>query len=127
MKKLLFACLLVSIKTMAQNPTPDYATTSIESFMSWTDVDYVSDGITGHFLDVHLPKTGKAPYPVVVCIYGSAWFSNNLKGTTFTTGLGQRLLKEGFAVVTINYRSSFDAKISCTNTGCKSRCTFHKR
>ena len=68
MKKLLFACLLVSIKTMAQNTTPGYATTSIESSMSWTDVDYVSDGITGHFLDVHLPKTGKAPYPVVVCI-----------------------------------------------------------
>ena len=110
MKKLLFACLLIPFKTMAQYPTPDYPTTVIETSGSWTDVDYGGDGVTGHFLDVHLPKTGKAPYPVVVCIYGSAWFSNNLKSTSFTTGLGQRLLKEGFAVVTINYRSSFDAK-----------------
>jgi len=110
--KIVLAVLLffISIKAMAQPPTPDYTTTSIESSKSWTDVDYVGDGTTGHFLDVHLPGTGKAPYPVVVCIYGSAWFSNNLKGATFTTGLGQRLLKEGFAVVTINYSSSSDAK-----------------
>ena len=110
MKKILLACLLISIKTMAQPPTPDYSKTFIEASRSWTDVDYAGDGLTGHLLDVHLPQTGKAPYPVVVCIYGSAWFANNLKGTTFTTDLGQRLLKEGFAVVTINYRSSNDAK-----------------
>jgi len=110
MKKILLACLLISVKTMAQYPTPDYTKTSIEASKSWIDVDYVGDGLTGHLLDVHLPNTGKAPYPVIVCIYGSAWFSNNLKGTTFTTGLGQRLLKESFAVVTINYRSSTDAK-----------------
>ena len=88
MKKILLACLLISVKTMAQYPTPDYTKTSIEASKSWIDVDYVGDGLTGHLLDVHLPNTGKAPYPVIVCIYGSAWFSNNLKGTTFTTGLG---------------------------------------
>lgn len=110
MKKILLPLVLFSLKAIAQLPTPDYATTFIESSKSWIDLDFVGDGITGHKLDIVLPKNGKAPYPVIVCIYGSAWFANNLKGTTFTTGLGQRLLKEGFAVVSINYRSSSDAK-----------------
>ena len=91
-------------------PAPDYAASAIEPSRSWLDVDYVGDGITGHKLDILLPKAGQAPYPVIISIYGSAWFANNLKGTTFTTGLGQRLLKEGFAVVSVNYRSSTDAK-----------------
>jgi acetyl esterase/lipase len=70
----------------------------------------VGDGITGHMLDIHLPISGKAPFPVIVCIYGSAFFSNNWKGRSFSDGIGQRLLKEGFAVVNINHRSSNDAK-----------------
>jgi len=106
MKNVLLSLLLFSIKTNAQPPTPDYSTTFIESSRSWIDVDFVGDGITGHKLDVLLPKNGKAPYPVIICIYGSAWFANNLKGATFTTGLGQGLLKEGFAVVSVNYRSN---------------------
>lgn len=110
MKKILLPLVLFSVKAIAQPPTPDYATTFIESSKSWIDIDFVGDGITGHKLDIILPKNGKAPYPVILCIYGSAWFANNLKGTTFTTGLGQRLLKEGFAVVSVNYRSSSDAK-----------------
>jgi acetyl esterase/lipase len=64
----------------------------------------------GHRLDIHLPSVGKAPFPIVVAIYGSAWFSNSSKGTVFTEGLGQTLLNNGFAVVSINHRSSSDAK-----------------
>ncbi len=91
-------------------PVPDYSQTAIQSSRSWVDVDYVGDGLIGHKLDIHLPASGKAPFPVVICIYGSAWQSNQWKGNTFRIGIGQRLLKEGFAVVSINYRSSGDAK-----------------
>ena len=110
MNKFLFPFLFLAIHVIAQPPTPKYSMTAIQSSKYWVDVDYVGDGIIGHKLDVHLPKTGKAPFPIVVCIYGSAWFSNNSKGTTFNDGLGQRLLKEGFAIVSINHRSSNDAK-----------------
>lgn len=110
MKRLLFLCLLFSLMARAQPPTADYAASAIQSSRYWIDVDYAGDGITGHKLDIHLPQVGKAPFPVVVCIYGSAFFSNNSKAATFQTGLGQRLLQEGFAVVSINHRSSSDAK-----------------
>jgi acetyl esterase/lipase len=60
-------------------------------------------------LDIHLPKNGSAPFPVVIMIYGSAFFSNSSKGVVFNDGLGQSLLANGFAVVSINHRSSRDA------------------
>lgn len=79
------------------------------SSKSWLDLDYVGDGQVGHRLDVHLPAKGKGPFPVVVCIYGSAFFSNNSKAAVFQTGLGQALLQAGYAVVAINHRSSREA------------------
>ncbi|SFE84261.1 alpha/beta hydrolase [Spirosoma endophyticum] len=97
---------LLAQRVLAQ--PPDYASRAIQSSKSWVDLDYVGDGIIGHKLDIHLPLSGKAPFPVIICIYGSAWLANNAKGAIFTDGLGQRLLKEGFAVVAINHRSSGD-------------------
>jgi acetyl esterase/lipase len=110
MKKLILPFLLFTLHVKAQNQQKDNTSSEIESSKSWKDVDYVGDGIIGHKLDVFLPKSGNAPFPVIVCIYGSAFFSNNSKAATFSGGLGQRLLKEGFAVVSINHRSSNDAK-----------------
>jgi acetyl esterase/lipase len=109
MNKLFLPFIFVSLQLVAQPPNK-FSKTAIQSSRYWIDVDYVGDRITGHLLDIHLPTTAKPPFPIVICIYGSAWFSNNSKATTFNNGLGQRLLKEGFAVVSINHRSSSDSK-----------------
>jgi len=87
----------------------DYSKSFVESSKSWIEVDYVGDGIIGHKLDIFLPKEGKGPFPVIINIYGSAFFSNSSKGVIFQSGLGQSLLKAGYAVVSINHRSSKDA------------------
>ena len=76
---------------------------------SWKDVNYAGDDKVYHLLDIYLPMVEKPSYPVVVVIYGSAWLSNNLKGTDLNT-LGKALLDAGFAVVMPNHRSSTDAK-----------------
>lgn len=76
---------------------------------SWKDVDYVGDNQVYHKLDVYLPQSVKASYPAVVLIYGSAWLSNSSKGADMNS-LGQALLNAGYAVVTPNHRTSFDAK-----------------
>ncbi len=107
-KKIIFL-LLLSTSLVAQPPAPDYSKSFIESSKCWVDVDYVGDGIIGHKLDIYLPKTGQAPFPVVIAIYGSAWFSNSSKSANFHVGLDQALLEGGFAVVNINHRSSRDA------------------
>lgn len=102
----LLCCLLCGTGLIAQNR---YEKMAVESSKAWLDLDYVGDKHIGHRLDIHLPPEGEGPFPVVVAIYGSAWFSNNSKSATFSTGLGQHLLQAGFAVVSINHRSSRDA------------------
>lgn len=76
---------------------------------SWKNLNYAGDAMVYHQLDIYLPKEEKAKYPVIVAIYGSAWFSNNLKESAFNT-FGESLLNAGFALVTPNHRSSYDAK-----------------
>ncbi len=74
----------------------------------WTDINYAGDSLEGHKLDIYLPP-GEGPHKVVVLIYGSAWFANNMKQMAFQS-MGKPLLDGGFAVVSINHRSSGDAK-----------------
>lgn len=73
------------------------------------DVNYADDGQAYHNLDIYLPKEKKENYPVVVHIYGSAWFSNSSKGAADLGTIVNALLKAGYAVVCPNHRSSQDA------------------
>ena len=76
---------------------------------NWKDLNYASDTMIYHKLDIYLPQVQKSSYPVVISIYGSAWMSNRSKGADLGS-LGKALLEAGFAVVTPNHRSSMDAK-----------------
>ena len=81
----------------------------IEYSQKFADVNYVGDGQAYHTLDIYLPKEEKASYPVVVHIYGSAWFSNSSKGMADLNTICAALLDAGYAVVTPNHRASTDA------------------
>ena len=76
---------------------------------TWKDINYAGNSMHYHNLDIYLPSIEKQTYPVVISIYGSAWFSNNSKGADMPT-IGKVLLEAGFAVVMPNHRSSLDAK-----------------
>ncbi len=90
--------VLLSVQTIAQ-----------EYSNAWKDVNYAGDTMVYHNLDIYLPKQQQQTYPVIISVYGSAWFANNLKGADLKI-LGKPLLEAGFAVVTPNHRSSMDAK-----------------
>ena len=82
----------------------------LETSQEWKDVDYVGDGQGYHTCDIYLPKQQKESYPVVIHIYGSAWFNNNGKGAADLGTIVRTLLDAGYAVVCPNHRSSTDAK-----------------
>jgi acetyl esterase/lipase len=73
------------------------------------DVDYVGDGLEGHRLDIYQPADGRPTHKVIIAIYGSAWYANNAKRYAFES-IGIPLMQSGFAVVTINHRSSTEAQ-----------------
>ena len=70
----------------------------------WLNINYAGDDLTGHLLDIYLPVKGEAPYPVVITVAGSAFFSDSSKHWAFA--IGKPLLKYGFAIVATNHRSS---------------------
>lgn len=60
-------------------------------------------------LDIFLPNVGTAPYPVVVWIHGGGWVSGD-KGQFNNSKQYAELTARGYAVVSINYRLSGEAK-----------------
>lgn len=112
MKKLITTAIATVLSVMAFgqvfNPM---STEKIDPLQVWKDVDYVGDGLVGHKMDIYLPKTEVAQesYKVIIAIYGSAWFSNDQKGSPMTS-FAAPMLKAGYAVVSINHRSSPEAK-----------------
>ena len=82
----------------------------LETSQEWKNVNYAGDDQAYHACDIYLPKQEKESYPVVIHIYGSAWFSNNSKGMADLGTIVKSLLEAGYAVVCPNHRSSMDAK-----------------
>ena len=82
----------------------------LETSQQWKDVNYADDDQAYHTCDIYLPKVEKASYPVVIHIYGSAWFNNNGKGAADLGTIVKALLDAGYAVVCPNHRSSGDAR-----------------
>lgn len=74
------------------------------------DVNYVGDGKTYHTLDIYIPQEAKDSYPVVIHTYGSAWSSNNMKGSADLSTICAAYVKAGYAVVTPNHRAASDGK-----------------
>lgn len=83
-------------------------TATAQNTKQWLDVNYANDDKAYHNLDIRLPQRDKPAYKAIIVIYGSAWFANNMKQMGFQS-LGKPLLDAGFAVISINHRSSADA------------------
>ncbi|MBO7523639.1 MAG: alpha/beta hydrolase [Bacteroidales bacterium] len=106
----LLSFFLVSVGQTPQDQQPRSWNMSLNLDYSerWTDVNYVGDGKEYHNLDIYLPKEIRSTYKPIIIIYGSAWLSNNSKGAALMS-LAQPLLDAGYAVISINHRSSSDA------------------
>ena len=83
---------------------------NIGDYQKKADIDYVGDNHVGHKMDVYFPKDdGKSTHPVVIHIYGSAWGSNNSKGSADLGTVGTAALGAGYILVTPNHRTYNDA------------------
>ena len=82
---------------------------SLSGYTSKTNIDYVGDNHVGHKLDIYYPNDGKATHNVIIHIYGSAWGSNDSKGSADHGTVGKAALEAGYIFVTPNHRTYGDA------------------
>jgi len=108
MKKLLFLTMALCL-TMMATAQPQGGFQMPSNTATFKDVNYAGDNLEAHKMDIYLPDTKLSSYKVIVIIYGSAWFANNAKQMAYMS-IGKPLTDAGFAVVSINHRSSGDAK-----------------
>jgi acetyl esterase/lipase len=59
-------------------------------------------------LDIYLPPAGDGPFPVVMAVHGGAWMMCDKRDLQLTPMLHS--LQHGYAVVSINYRLSSEAR-----------------
>ena len=109
MKKALLAVLACMAMTVMAQPQGRGGFPKPENKATFKDLNYAGDDLEAHRLDIYLPKQQQEKYKVVIAIYGSAWFGNNMKLMTYQS-VGKPLVDAGFAVVCINHRSSTEAK-----------------
>lgn len=73
----------------------------------YLDISY-ADESPREKLDIYLPNDGKGPFPVIIAIHGGAFKFGDKTDSQLTPMLEG--LKRGYAVVSINYRLSWEAK-----------------
>ncbi len=107
MRKTILSIFSFMLSMMAFAQPPGFGQPPVQP--DFANLNYGGDGEEYHNLDLYIPKDGKDKHKLIVVIYGSAWFGNNLKGPGYMS-VGQPLTDAGFAVASINHRSSGDAK-----------------
>ena len=107
MKKILFLLTVLGMCTIVNAQPQGFQMPTNNA--TFKDVNYAGDDLEAHRMDIYLPENKQTPSKVIVAIYGSAWFSNNMKVAAYMS-LGKPLTDAGFAVACINHRSSGDAK-----------------
>jgi acetyl esterase/lipase len=80
------------------------------------DVPYASQS-PAQKLDIYLPDEGKGLFPVIVAIHGGAWALGNKRDMQLVSMLEG--LKRGYAVVSVGYRLSDEAKFPAQIHDCK--------
>jgi acetyl esterase/lipase len=96
--------LLLSTSACAQDSHKAY-TENIKR--KWLDIPYAATS-QAQKLDVYLPDEGDGPFPVILSIHGGAFKAGD-KGDGQVVPMLEGL-KRGYAVVSINYRLSQEAK-----------------
>ena len=78
------------------------------------NVQYANPDNHPQYLDIYVPKDAKAKLPVIVAIHGGGWTGGDKRNPQVLP-----LVKDGYAIVSINYRLSQLAKFPAQIHDCK--------
>lgn len=102
--------MMLAVATGAQEPLPR----APEGVKALRDLEYARPDGRSQRLDLYLPDKATGALPVVVWVHGGAWRAGNKSGTPALP-----MVRGGYAVASIDYRLSQDAKFPAQIHDCK--------
>src|SRR5262245_42279046 len=107
--------LLFASNPAARIPGATVKASTVRLAESLSDIEYARAGSKSLKLDLHLPE-GDGPFPVIVWIHGGGWTSGSKQLSA--DGPQLRQTTRGYAVASINYRLSQEAKFPAQIEDC---------
>lgn len=98
---------------------PAAPTAMPEGIKTTRDIEYAKVGAKSLLLDLYTPPSPKGPLPLIVWIHGGAWEGGDKRDCP-----AMRLLSQGYAVSSINYRLSGEAIFPAQVEDCKGAIRF---
>lgn len=71
------------------------------------DVRY-AEGSDKRMLDIYYPNEGEGPFPVIIDVFGGGWYFG--ARSSYKLNMALEFLKRGYAVVSVDYSLSWEAK-----------------
>ncbi|MDR6941565.1 alpha/beta hydrolase [Mucilaginibacter pocheonensis] len=89
------------------------------------NVHYANDTLIRHLLDIYVPASGKASYPLVVWLHGGGWRKGDkYSAVDYMRGTVYEMIERGYAVVSINYRYSSNFKFPAQIQDCNQALSY---
>ena len=116
-------CVLMLIFFVMSATVTDCLSSPSSIKNGFTDIAYATKSETQK-LDIYLPNEGKSPFPVIIAFHGGGFYEGNKSIEHIASGLPG--LNHGYAVVTVDYRLSGEAKFPAAINDVKAAIRFIK-
>jgi acetyl esterase/lipase len=110
----LWTCLLIGVASAQEQQPAGAVLHDTKRVLAYKDLSYVPNGHALQKLDLYVPQSSEELLPLIVWIHGGGWKGGSKDQCPPLLWTGK-----GFAVASINYRLSQDAKFPAQIKDCK--------
>lgn len=126
MKKIstaLFLIICIS-KSFAQTDNPNKKIVP-KGTVIYGNIAYLNDTLENHKLDIYVPGSGKKAHPLIVWIHGGGWRKGDkYSDMNYMPNTLKAIINHGYAIASINYRYSTNAKFPAQIQDCNQAVKF---
>jgi len=125
MKKTLLFCFLLGFTIVGFSQTNRMMNLFPEGTILHGNLPYQKDTLQKHLLDIYLPPNPQGKIPLIIWVHGGGWLSNDKYADMgYMKETISDLMKEGYALASIDYRFSTQAVFPAQMLDCNAAISF---
>lgn len=125
MKKFLLVFLILGFSGVGFSQTNRVMNLFPDGTLLHGNIPYQGDTLKKHLLDIYLPPNAQEKTPLVIWIHGGGWLSNDKYADMgYMKETISALMKEGYALASIDYRFSTQATFPAQMLDCNAAISF---